>query len=338
MLLTQALAVALDLHLCLAIDAFPFDCAYGGFVCGERLAAGASIQADAVGLRRLRVELGLIINPYFPQNLSFIYYHLPAKSTDSRARVGNEWYHYETWTLVENSGPALAAFVAGALALGLSQRRMSTGMLTLFLITALFGVFLFKSRRFIEYYPAFALVFCALAWSALLEEWRQARPWLNKVAPALLVIILIPLMIYNLRAAIDNIKDSTSYQRYAAASTWLKANTPPGSRIYQTDWDDFPQLYFYNTQNTYTLGLDPTYMELYNAPLYHLWQDINGGKISAPSQIILDTFEASYVISDLNHRSFLSEARDDPNLIEVYRDEYAVIFQVQPVANPGAAG
>lgn len=288
----------------------------------------------------LGVILGLVINPYFPQNLSFIYYHALPKitETESRARVGNEWYPYETWTLVENSGPALVAFVAGALALGLNQRRMSTNTLTLFLITVLFGLFLFKSRRFIEYYPAFALVFCALAWTPLLVEWRQTRPWLNKAVPVILVIILLPLMAYNMQATIANFQDSNPYQRYADASAWLKANTPPGSRIYQTDWDDFPQLYFYNTQNTYTLGLDPTYMELYNAPLYHLWQDINGGRIEAPSQIIADTFGSTYILSDLNHRSFLAEARDDPNLIEVYRDEYAVIFQIQPAANKGAAG
>lgn len=288
----------------------------------------------------LGIGLGLIINPYFPQNLSFIYYHALPKLTEtgSRARVGNEWYPYETWTLVENSGPALLAFVAGALALALSQRRINTNTLTLFLITVLFALFLFKSRRFIEYYPAFALLFCALAWTFLLEEWRQTKPWLNRLAPAILVIILIPLMAYNLRAAIDNVQDSSSYQRYAGASAWLKANTLAGSRIYQTDWDDFPQLYFYNTQNTYTLGLDPTYMELYNAPLYHLWQDINGGRVSAPSQIITDSFGAAYVFSDLNHRGFLSEARDDPNLIEVYRDEYAVIFQVLPADKPEAAG
>ncbi|MFN8458940.1 MAG: hypothetical protein U0401_30535 [Anaerolineae bacterium] len=288
----------------------------------------------------LGIVLALIINPYFPQNLFFIYYHALPKiiEIDSTANVGNEWYPYDTWALVENSAPALIAFVAGTLALGFSQRRISTRTLTLFLITILFGAFLFKSRRFIEYYPAFALLFCALAWTSLLEEWSQARPWLQKLVPAVLVILLIPPMVYNLQATIADFQDSNPYQRYADASAWLKAHTPAGSRLYQTDWDDFPQLYFYNTQNTYTLGLDPTYMELYNAPLYHLWQDINGGRIEAPSQIIAATFGATYVISDLNHRSFLAEARNDPGLVEVYRDDYAVIFQVQPSTTKGAAG
>jgi len=277
----------------------------------------------------LGVGLGLIINPYFPQNLFFIYHHfLPKLGDSSTARVGSEWYPYQTWTIVENSAPALVAFVAGALALGLSQRRMNTRTATLFLVAVLFGLLLLKSRRFIEYYPAFALLFCASAWTALLEEWLQAKPWLNKLVPIILVMMLLPLIWSNLRATQESIQDSEPYQRYAEASAWLKANTPPGSRIYQTDWDDFTQLYFHNTQNTYTLGLDPTYMQLYNAEMYDLWVDISRGRVAAPGQIIADTFGAYYLLTDLDHDSFLREAQDDPSLEEVYRDEYAIIFRV----------
>lgn len=282
----------------------------------------------------LGIILGLIINPYFPQNIFFIYHHAFPKVTDSASgRVGNEWYPYQTWTLVENSAPALGVLVAGAFALGLSQRRMKTPTATFFLIAILFGFLLFKSRRFIEYYPAFALLFCALAWTALLEEWQPVKPWLKTLTPVILILILLPLSIHNLRATQEGMQDSTSYQRYAAASAWLKANSPPGSRIYQTDWDDFTQLFFYNTQNTYTLGLDPTYMELYNADLYHLWRDVNDGGVMNPSQVIADTFGAAYALTDLKHENFIHVAEIDPGLQEVYRDEYAVIFQVR--ANAG---
>lgn len=278
----------------------------------------------------LGIGLGLVINPYFPQNISFIYQHaLPKLGATTAVRVGSEWFPYETWTLVENSAPSLVVFVAGAFALGLSRRRMSTGITTLFLAAVLFGFLLLKSRRFIEYYPAFALLFCAVAWSALLEEWAESKPRLKKLWPVVLVFMLLPAMVYNLRAARESIRDTRPYQRYASASAWLKANTPPGSRVYQTDWDDFPQLYFYNTQNTYTLGLDPTYMQLYDAEMYDLWVDISRGRVDAPSQVIAGTFGAYYIFTDLDHDDFLDEAKDDPGLEEVYRDEYGIIFQVK---------
>lgn len=311
-------------------DAFPFIWLLVGIYVASHWLLERRLHLAPLVYASLGIILGLVINPYFPEYLVFIYHHaLPKLGDGSTARVGSEWYPYETWTLVENSAPALVAFVAGTLALGLSQRRMSTGTMTLFLTAVLFGFLLFKSRRFIEYYPAFALLFCALAWAGLLEEWFKGRSWPQKLWPVLLAILLFPLLVLNLQASQESLQDSQPYQRYAGASAWLKANTPPGSLVYQTDWDDFPQLYFYNTQNSYTLGLDPTYMELYDPELYRLWREISRGWVTPPGQVITSKFGAYYIHSDLDHDAFLEEAARDPGLEEVYRDEYAVIFRVR---------
>jgi hypothetical protein len=74
--------------------------------------------------------------------------------------------------------------------------------------------------------------------------------------------------------------------------------------------------------------LDPTYLQLYDAELYDLWVDISQGKVEAPARTIADTFGANFVITDLKHKSFIREAKADLQLEEVYRDEYAAIFQV----------
>jgi len=118
------------------------------------------------------------------------------------------------------------------------------------------------------------------------------------------------------------------YTRYAQASAWLEANTLEDSRVFQTDWDDFPRLFFYNTHNTYTIGLDPTYMQLYDAALYDQWVAITKGDVEQPSSSIRGEFGSDYVLTDLNHKRFLSQAEQDPGLIEVYRDEDAVVFEI----------
>ena len=87
-----------------------------------------------------------------------------------------------------------------------------------------------------------------------------------------------------------------------------------------------PGFFFYNSHNTYTLGLDPTYMQLHDADMYELWVDVSKGRVETPAQVIADDFGAGYVITDLKHKSFLKQAKADPQLEEVYRDEYAVIF------------
>lgn len=277
----------------------------------------------------LGIALGLVVNPYFPNNLLFIYHHLLPKLTDATATsVGREWYPYQTWTLVENSGPALFIFAAGVFALGLRQRPMNTPTATLLLLTFLFGAMLFKSRRFVEYYPAFALLFCAVAWTPIFERWIQNRSWLGRELPVALAVILVPTILLTAQQTQASLQKSKPHQTYAGASAWLQANTPAGSRIFQTDWDDFTRLYFYNTHNTYIVGLDPTYMQLYDADLYELWVNISRGRIETPAQTITNTFGAEHVITDLRHKGFLRNAKADPQLVEVYRDDDAVIFQV----------
>lgn len=311
-------------------DAFPFVGVIAGIYIVSRWLLERQLNLRPLVYVSLGITLGLVVNVYFPQNLIFIYHHFLPKLIDPTAiRVGNEWEPYQTWTLVERAALALVAFVAGAFVLSLSQRRINTPTATLFWIAVLFGFLLFKSRRFIEYYPAFALLFGALAWQSVREEWLPLKPWLSKVEPVILVMILLPAMWYNFKATQESIQDSSPYQRYAQAAAWLKANTSPGSLVYQTDWDDFPQLYFYNTSNIYTLGLDPTYMQLYDAELYDLWRDISRGRVANPGPIVANTFGSHYILTDLSHDSFLKEAADDPSLEEVYRDDFAVILHVR---------
>jgi hypothetical protein len=295
----------------------------------ERRLAWQPLAYAAAGL-----ALGLVINPYFPRNLVFIFQHLAPKLGGSATPVGNEWYPYQTWTLVENSGPALAAFVLGALAMAWRGQRPNRATLAAFGLSVVFGLMLFKSRRFVEYFPAFALLFLALAAAPLAAGWVEAasRPKRRLAATAAAPLALAALLALPLARTLDGaraaMQRSLSPTRYAAASAWLSANSAPGSLVFQTDWDDFPRLFFYNPQNLYTAGLDPTYLELFDAGLYAEWVEITQGEVTPPSPAIRARFGAEYALTDLKHGDFLRAAAEDPGLVEVYRDDEAVIFQL----------
>jgi hypothetical protein len=286
------------------------------------------------------IILGMLINPYFPDNLIFSYHHmLPKLANATSVNVGNEWYPYDTKQLLDNSLPALAAFASGVLALGLSGRKMDARTALGLFISLLFGLMLFQARRFVEYFPPFALIFAAFAWAPLLEPKlvpAQSTPaargfvaLLQNYFPVMLLLVAvassIAVSIVPAREAIDRAKP---YGLYANASAWLERNTPAGARVFQTDWDDFPRLFYYNTHNTYLIGLDPTYLQLYDAELYDLWVDITQGKVENPSEVIATAFDSRYIHTDLNHGDFLQAAAEDPGLKEVYRDDQAVIFEV----------
>jgi hypothetical protein len=283
---------------------------------------------------------GLIVNPYFPANIAFSIQHmLPKLANATSVSVGNEWYPYDTGQLLKNSLPSLVAFASGILALGLSGRRMDVRSAFGLLTALLFGWMLFEARRFVEYFPAFSLIFAAFAWSPLLQDlWpapeSDSLPFrLPAFARTYLPMILLLLDVIagiqrSIPEAQSSLRGSKPYTLYAGASAWLKENTPAGERVFQTDWDDFPRLFYYNTHNTYLIGLDPTYMQLYDSGMYDLWVKITQGDVDNPSGIILSTFGSRYIHTDLKHGDFLRVAADDPGLREVYRDEQAVILEV----------
>lgn len=334
----------------LAILAFVYVWMYDAF---PLMLALAVLHFLAVALTEHRIELrpllyisggiilGMIINPYFPHNLIFSYHHMLPKLTDATSvRVGNEWYPYDTKQLLDNSLPALVAFASGALALGLSGRKMDSRTALGLFASLLFGLMLFQARRFVEYFPPFALIFAAFAWAPLFTSQPASvkgadsprfslAPSLRNNLPAILLSLVVAVSIArSIPPAREAMDRSKPYGLYANASAWLEKNTPSGSRVFQTDWDDFPRLFFYNTHNTYLVGLDPTYLQLYDADLYDLWVDITQGDMENPSQFIATAFASHYIHTDLDHEDFLQVAAEDPGMKEVYRDDQAVIFEV----------
>lgn len=304
------------------------------------LVAASSLASDLILQRRmdarpilyagLGIGLGLLVNPYFPRNLAFILQHLVPKLGQPGIPVGNEWYPYDTWALLTNSGPAFAAIGVGIFSLGKREARLDRATLMALLLTAVFGALFLRARRFAEYSPPFSLVFLALAASPWLGGWVDRRPELRRRLPlALAVFLALPLswMTWQARQAVAG---SAPLDRYGHAAAWLARHSRTGDLVFQTDWDDFPRLFFYNTTNRFTVGLDPTYLQLADEDLYEEWAAITRGEVERPSRAIGSRFGARFVFTDTQHEDFLEVAEDDPGLREIYRDRTAVVFAVLP--------
>ena len=311
-------------------NAFPLLIVFGGVYAASVFLLERRFEWKALIYPGVGIALGLIVNPYFPQNIAFIINHLAPKIGELGVSVGNEWYPYDTWVLIENSGFALAAFLIGVFGMIWRGQKFDRVTLTTFALAVLFGLLTFKSRRFIEYFPAFALIFTALAVGRIGNLRGQVNDLPNKrwYPIGLLAILIAPLFITLTQARSVMADQSKPAETYAAASYWIAQHAKPGALIFQTDWDDFPRLFFYNPANVYTVGLDPTYMQLYDAELYDEWVKITQGKIDRASEQIRSRFGGDYVITDLQHTAFLKQAKNDPGLKEVFRDKYAVIFEV----------
>jgi hypothetical protein len=299
-----------------------------------------SRHSSLIGYTTAGVLLGLIIHPYTPRSLTFAIEHALPKLVpmgDFVVGVGNEWYPYSNSALIRSAGLALATVAAGILPLILSLRNGRRGdgrVVALALLAVFFTILLFRSRRFVEYQPAFAVLFCAFAWSfqfplELHKTLATRLPsWVGPLVWVLLLGGAVALMQPAVEGAQASARSARPADEFAAASRWLEANTPAGSRVFSTDWDDFPLLFFQNSHNTYLIGLDPTYMYQYDPSLYLTWRAITRGEIDMPSGVIRDRFGSRYVISDRDHLSFYETAINDPAMRIAYRDALTIIFAI----------
>lgn len=297
----------------------------------RRIDVGA-IVASASG-----IAVGLVINPYFPKNLALFWEHLLMKVTASYSvEVGVEWYPYDSWVILGSSAVAFVIYFIALVAFDFRARSRDIKPLFFLLISFMFLLMAFKSRRFIEYWPPFAVLFGAFTISpqvASLDFTWMARTRdkaIAAMAAAAVTAVALLTMGMTLLEAHSDVKSESSPFAYKGASEWLAANTTPGSMVFNTDWDDFPMLFYYNPGNTYIVGLDPTYLYNRDQNLWKLYERITLGNEDDPAPIIRERFGAEYVFTDNYHTDFLEVASESGDFETVYKDSHATVLRVLP--------
>ncbi len=349
---------------------------------------------------------GLIINPYFPKNISLFIEHFLIKVTFSSftTDVGMEWYPYDnTWYLLGSCAIAFTAMVVGYTAYDSSDRKRAARPLFFLIFSTILMIASFRSRRWVEYWPPFAILFAAFSLKPLLEGARavigrlpnelmeELQPFLDRHEPpgtveterrrdfwkeieiaavgivlglvsynfflkqlvypppeisltiiAIIIIValigfaayifwrrsfmqafavvavalLVMVINFNVRETRKSIEGDAAPDHYEASMAWIRENVPPGEVVFNTDWDDFPKMFFYDTKHVYASGLDPTYLldrdnQLKRDPkLAELYKKITLGNDDDPAPLIRDKFGARYVFSDNEdiHDNFYTKA------------------------------
>lgn len=319
--------------------------------------------------------LGNLINPYFPQNLLLFWEHFYTKfkvGSDFAVAVGGEWYPYTGMELILNFPVALAAMLLGYI-LFMPKNGKLPERATFFLmfVTVLLAA-QFRSKRFAEYFPPFAILFVAFSWQAFRtpevielpeefkrdieqfldaentnqteEKWKifkQAGVWTLGVALFIFFIYCLAGFHHfgvNESGLMETIKGNEADDRYQRAMNWATGkdekgndNIPAGERIFNTNWDDFPKLFFFNTKHSYVFGLDPNYLFSENPDLYKQLVDITGGKIDDPAPIIREKFGANYIFADAKeNEEMIAKALESGWVEIVYEDDEARILKIRP--------
>jgi hypothetical protein len=310
--------------------------------------AFAAAHALAVYLGERRIDLwpvgaslggivaGMVINPYFPKNWGLLYEHLLMKLRSSYSvDVGIEWYPYDTWVIVGGSAVAFALYFLALAAFDYRSRLRDLKPLFFLIVSSMFLLMAFKSRRFIEYWPPFAVLFAAFTFSPALGRLdraviaRMRDRLILSVAAGVAVAVSLVVMGTTLLYARADVRREASPFAYQGASEWIRTHTPKGAMIFNTDWDDFPMLFYYNPDNAYVAGLDPTYLYNRDPKLWKLYEKITLGDDRDPAPPIREQFGAEYVFTDNAHTAFLRAARESGDFEIVYEDEDTTVLRIK---------
>ena len=294
------------------------------------------------------LALGLIINPYFPKNLEFYYIHIikiAFVNYQSVIGVGSEWYPYKVNDFfINNLLPFVISFIALVIFLNYHKKfKVEVKYaLVLFLVFVLATI---KSRRNVEYLAPFAVIFSALTLSQTLmiseirrdfKEFKNIikKVFLNDLYTKILLTVFLTVMIilvfyrmpYHAKQSLDN---GFNFNYLKSASEYLFTHSQPGDIVLHSDWDEFPILFYHNSQNYYIVGLDPTFMYLYDQNLYAKWVDITRGqRYKDLYNIVKDDFKAKYIFATIDHQDMIRSLDNNFYFDKVYSDNEAVIYRV----------
>lgn len=294
---------------------------------------------------------GLIINPYFPKTLPFYWFQtvkIAMVNYGAKIGVGAEWYPFDPSLLIFSVLPLLIFWLIAIAWFITKIKKQTTSAWFFALLSIFFLLYTYKARRNIEYFIPPALFFSAFMFNSIKEyiNWTNVKNQFFKAmksAENILYFIIIIFTafitiffsvsyintsVYQLRLRYKNEAYPLTYLQ--KSSHWLKNNTEKGEIVFQSNWDIFPQLFYFNTYNYYINGLDQTFMYEYSNELYDEWLKIVSGKTDTNkvAEIISQKFKSNYIMVTKDNKPFISLLKRSPSLIKTYEDAKAIIYKI----------
>ncbi|MGB7070824.1 MAG: hypothetical protein WBD22_15135 [Pyrinomonadaceae bacterium] len=301
--------------------------------------------------------LGNVINPYFPNNLLLFWEHFYTKfkvGSDFAVAVGGEWYPYSGMELLLNFPIALLAMLIGYILFAPKSGKLPEKATFFLIFTTILLAAQFRSKRFAEYFPPFAILFAAFSWNAfdmrnlispsikssIGRVARQSAVWI-------IGLVLVGWGIFNLRGIdfkgiqeqglISTIRGNEDADKYRRAMEWATGvdkngteNIPAGEMIFNCTWDDFPKLFFYDQKHSYAYGLDPNYLYSENPELYKLLVEITTGKTDDPAPLIRERFNSRFIFTDIKENDdMVKKLLESGWADKVYEDRDARFFKLR---------
>lgn len=293
----------------------------------------------------LGVAAGLVIHPSWPKNLIFFWQQtvqIGLVNYHKIIGVGSEWYPYELDQLVSGTWIVSIILIVSLTLYFITIKKQSIKSLFFLIITAVFLFFTLRSQRYVEYYIPLALLAIAYILSLVVKTYNlktQSQKIFHLLPLAGKIIALIVLVyslitfgfitFSDLKTSSQQLRQGIPLTKYQRASLWIQNQVPPGEIILHSDWDDFPLLFYHNSQNRYITGLDPTFFYLQDPELHKLWVDITiGNYVADLVPTIKERFALSWVIIEKDHIEMRNNFQAEKMASLVYQDDEVWIYHL----------
>jgi len=290
------------------------------------------------------IAVGVLLNPYHLKLLPFLQeqlWQIGVLNKSTQIRVGNEWYPLSVVDFFQRHFVMVYAFVLASLVFFAEAKRMTKRELYFFALSAVFLLLTIRFRRFAEYFSPFAVIFVGFVvyqfktqLQHLFSLLRNQALTVQYMVKFLFLSALALFVFIDFRVGQDlysSYHNSRNFNYMRGVSTWLKNTIPPQTVIFQTDWSDFPALFYFDDIHYYITGLDPTFMYDYNREQYRLYEDIvRGVKTDELMRTIKEKFHSSVIVLNHNAVKFEQNLIASGDFIRTYQDADGMIYIVNP--------
>ncbi|MBI2640431.1 MAG: hypothetical protein HYW91_00925 [Candidatus Sungbacteria bacterium] len=215
-----------------------------------------------------------------------------------------------------------------------------------FLASVFFYLSFSSARRSADFFFGFALIFVGLVFSRVADRIRLRELFSGrKLLVSLLFFALVGVMAgVSFVRYQDAVQKSYDPRAAQEVGEWLIENSKSGDIVFHPLWDQFAQLFFWNTQNRYINGMDPIFEYVYDPSLYwkhHFFSTDWAGEFTCPAQrctadmledsykALKDDFRADFVYLQKNRNPRLfGYLAGDARYKKVFENEKEAIFSL----------
>lgn len=235
------------------------------------------------------ILLGLVVNPFFPNNLRFLHFELVQQILlkPKELALGAEWEPISSSRFFGSTVVPILFLFGSEVFATVARARSDARLVLLRSLAVLLLLGALLSARLIDYFVPVAMIASAMTVSRGLDALQDQRLGF-RVAAGISLFLCLPVAAINVKEALritSSISQELAVEDYQKAAAWLEQHSQEGE-VVVSEWDDFPMLFFFNRKNHYLWGLNAAYGYGFDPRIYTVVTLLYEGRVRDPESFL----------------------------------------------------